>query len=105
MKRIGLPKLIVPTGCPEPHWKVRGKAARIPSEWAVLAWETSGEDFRTDFLNFYRAHGWELSRVEGKPGGRVRMDFDPLQNPFEPKPATHPAKLRPMQFRDKPSNK
>lgn len=74
-------------------------------EWAVLAWETSGDDFRTDFLNFYRAHGWELSRVEGKPGGRVRMDFNPLQNPFEPRPATHPAKLRPMQFRDKPSDK
>lgn len=60
------------------------RKAPIPlPEWAVLAWEDGGEKFRIDFKNYYRAHGWEISNVQGKLGGRVRQDFAPLTNPSD----------------------
>lgn len=63
-------------------------------EWAVLVWQSSGEDFRIGFKNYYRAHGWELSRVELKDETRSRQDFDPIDNPFDPPRIKDPSKMK-----------
>lgn len=60
------------------------KAPEALPLWVVLAWPDLGEDIQTDFKNFYRNHGWDLSRVQVTPDGRARLSISPLRNPSDP---------------------
>lgn len=71
---------------------MRRKPHSLP-EWAVLAWKDLDEDIRIDFRNYYRAHGWELTRVE-VIGNRLRETIAPLQDPREPIPSPEEIRAR-----------
>lgn len=62
-------------------------------EWAVRAWADLDEDLKTDFRNYYRVHGWELTLVEAR-GDRMRQDVSPLINPSDPPVSQEAARQR-----------
>jgi hypothetical protein len=51
------------------------------------------EDLKTDFRNYYRVHGWELTLVEAR-GDRMRQDVSPLINPSDPPVSKEAARQR-----------
>jgi hypothetical protein len=80
------------------HWirsaknPMRDAPEPLPT-WVIRAWDTLTEDLRTDFRNYYRAHGWELSSITVK-GDRMTQSVDPLPNPYEPKPTAEEVRRR-----------
>lgn len=57
-----------------------------PSHSAIVEWQTASEDFKTALRNFYRQHGWELTRMELRADGRAHVSISPLHDPSIPLP-------------------
>lgn len=57
-----------------------------PPHSAIVAWQTASEDFKIGLRNFYRKHGWELTRMELRADGRAHVSISPLRNPSIPLP-------------------
>lgn len=59
----------------------------------IQTWAGLDEDLKTEFRNYYRAHGWELTGVEVR-GERSHQSVSPLRNPHEPAPSAEDVRKR-----------
>lgn len=57
-----------------------------PPHRAIVEWQTASEEFKTALRNFYRQHGWELTRMELRADGRAHVSISPLHDPSIPLP-------------------
>jgi len=57
-----------------------------PPHSAIVEWQTASEEFKTALRNFYRQHGWELTRMELRADGRAHVSISPLRDPSIPPP-------------------
>ena len=57
-----------------------------PPHSAIVEWQTASEEFRTALRNYYRQHGWELTRMELRVDGRAHVSISPLHDPSIPLP-------------------
>lgn len=57
-----------------------------PPHSAIVAWQTASEEFKIALRNFYRKHGWELTRMELRADGRAHVSISPLRDPSIPLP-------------------
>jgi hypothetical protein len=55
-------------------------------DWAIKEWIKGDENFRIEMKNYYRTHGWDITRVEVSPKGRERQSISPLRDPSIPSP-------------------
>jgi hypothetical protein len=53
--------------------------------WAYSNWATLSNEIKTDLLNYYRAHGWDVE-VNEKAEGRVHVRNTRLRDPSERQP-------------------
>ncbi len=64
---------------------MRKKPESLPP-WAQFGWNDLPEHIRIDFRNYYRSHGWDLTKVDSRPElGTSRYSIGPLENPSDPK--------------------
>ncbi len=57
-----------------------------PPHKAIVEWQTASEEFKTALRNYYRQHGWELTRMELRADGRAHVSISPLHDPSIPLP-------------------
>ena len=57
-----------------------------PPHSAIVERQTASEEFRTALRNYYRQHGWELTRMELRADGRAHVSISPLHDPSIPLP-------------------
>jgi hypothetical protein len=62
------------------------KMPESPPHDAIVEWQTASEEFKIALKNFYRQHGWELTRMEIRPDGRAHASISPLHDPSIPLP-------------------
>ncbi|MBK8856747.1 MAG: hypothetical protein IPN11_03435 [Opitutaceae bacterium] len=57
-----------------------------PPHSAIVEWQTASDEFKIALRNFYRQHGWELTRMELRPNGGAHVSISPLHDPSIPLP-------------------
>jgi hypothetical protein len=57
-----------------------------PPHSAIVERQTASDEFKIALKNFYRQHGWELTRMEIRPNGGARVSISPLHDPSIPLP-------------------
>lgn len=57
-----------------------------PPHSTIVEWQNASEEFKIALRNFYRQHGWELTRMEVRADGREHVSISPLHDPSIPLP-------------------
>jgi hypothetical protein len=57
-----------------------------PPYSAIVEWQTASDAYKVALRNFYRKHGWDITRMEARPDGSAHASIKPLHDPAVPLP-------------------